>query len=209
MRVYHFLNARYGLEALTRRRLRISRILELNDPFEFLGVDLSDRDFRVAIRETKRELSEQNGVVCFSKTWKDPVLWSHYADKHRGVCLGFDVPNVWLHEVTYVEKRPPRPPTLDEAFMKHLLFSKFAHWYYEQEYRAFVHLDEEDEGHYFMDFSRQLKLKEVIVGDQSALTRAEVAAAIRGVGSRVVAFKARAGYTTFNVVRQLNQAMWA
>ena len=42
MHVYHFLCAKFGLEALRKRRLRVSRIMDLNDPFEFLGVDLSE-----------------------------------------------------------------------------------------------------------------------------------------------------------------------
>ena len=44
MRVYKFLNAKYGLEALKNRRLKIARISDLNDPFELLGVNLSDSD---------------------------------------------------------------------------------------------------------------------------------------------------------------------
>jgi hypothetical protein len=38
MRLYHFLNAEYGLLNIRHRRLKIARINELNDPFEFLGV---------------------------------------------------------------------------------------------------------------------------------------------------------------------------
>ena len=67
MRVYHFLNADHGLDDLRRRRLRISRIIELNDPFEFLGVDLSDRTFRQAFWETKRQLSKTKAL--FMTVW--------------------------------------------------------------------------------------------------------------------------------------------
>ena len=107
MRVYHFLNVDHGLDNLRHRRLRISRIIELNDPFEFLGVDLSDRTFRQAFWETKRQLSKTNGLLCFSKTWRNPVLWEHYADKHRGLCLGFDVPKALLEKIKYVKLRLP------------------------------------------------------------------------------------------------------
>ena len=88
MRVYHFINDKYGLKDLAERHLKIARIMEINDPFEFLGVDLSDRDFRRAMKETKEDLSKSNGLLCFSKNWKNPVLWGHYADKHRGIALG-------------------------------------------------------------------------------------------------------------------------
>lgn len=87
MFVYHFLNSHYGLEDIRERRLKISRIMELNDPFEFLGVDLSDRQFRKAMKKTKAQLSKTKGLLCFCKTWRNPLLWGHYADKRRGICL--------------------------------------------------------------------------------------------------------------------------
>ena len=46
MRVFHFRSVKYGLKSLEERRLKISRIHELNDPFEILGANLSNRDFR-------------------------------------------------------------------------------------------------------------------------------------------------------------------
>ncbi len=46
MRVYHFINEEYGLQSLERRRLKISRITETNDPFEFSSLDLSDASTR-------------------------------------------------------------------------------------------------------------------------------------------------------------------
>ncbi|MCI0427560.1 MAG: DUF2971 domain-containing protein [Nitrospiraceae bacterium] len=209
MLVYHFVNAHYGLDDLRNRRLKIARIMELNDPFEFLGVDLSDREFRRALRETKAELSTTKGILCFSKTWSNPVLWGHYADKHRGVCLGFEVPSSVLGKVEYVDSRLPRPDVLDEAFMKKLLFTKFSHWQYEQEYRVYVTLEEDIDGLYYSEFSGQLTLKRVIVGDQSSITRAEVSGALVDLGTQVEVFKARAGFRSFDVVRNKDETMWA
>ncbi len=208
MLVYHFLNANYGLDDLRNRRLKIARIMELNDPFEFLGVDLSDRQFRWALRETKAELSTTKGILCFSKTWTNPVLWGHYADKHRGICLGFEVPSSVLNKVEYVDSRFPRPDVLDEAFMKKLLLTKFSHWQYEQENRIYVALEEDIDGLYYSEFSDQLTLKRVIVGEQSSITRAEVSGALVDLGTQVEVFKARAGFRSFDVVRNKDKTMW-
>ena len=49
MRLYHFLNAEYGLLNIRHRRLKIARINELNDPFEFLGVATKSADLVAAI----------------------------------------------------------------------------------------------------------------------------------------------------------------
>ena len=44
MRVYKFLNAKWGLKALEDRRLKIARISDLNDPFALFGINLSNRE---------------------------------------------------------------------------------------------------------------------------------------------------------------------
>lgn len=31
------------------------------------------------------------GLLCFSEVWDSILLWSHYAEKHAGIVLGFDV----------------------------------------------------------------------------------------------------------------------
>ncbi len=208
MRVFHFLNEKFGLEDLAERRLKIARIMELNDSFEFLGVDLSDRAFRRAIKATKETLSKTRGLLCFSKNWQNPVLWGHYADKHRGICLGFDMPKIPPTKVDYVATRFPKPQNLDEAFMKKLLFTKFDPWEYEEEYRAYVSLDEEIEGLFYVDFSDSLVLRQVIVGDQSQLSRGQISAALGDLNKKVEVFKVRPAFTSFSVVRNKNNSLW-
>ena len=39
-RLYYYRNAEYGLKTLHDQRLRVSRIMELNDPFELLAPSL-------------------------------------------------------------------------------------------------------------------------------------------------------------------------
>ena len=44
------------------------------------------------------------GLVWFSANWNNPVQWSHYADHHRDLCLGFKV-TAQAHKVAYVSER--------------------------------------------------------------------------------------------------------
>lgn len=69
MRVFHFVNEEFGLEDLRRRRLKISTLKELNDPFDLFGIDLSDEDLRRAFRLMKDELSVNRCRLCFSRDW--------------------------------------------------------------------------------------------------------------------------------------------
>ena len=208
MLVYHYINVKHGLEDIRERRLKISRIMELNDPFEFLGADLSDPNFRRALQKTKADVSQTKGILCFSKTWRNPVLWSHYADKHRGLCLGFEVSDAILGKVEYVESRLHVPSKIDEEFIERILFTKFKHWEYEQEYRVYTELKEHIDGIYYSEFSEQIRLRKVIVGVRSTITRAQVHEALGPLRPEVETFKARAGFTKFEVVRQRNSTKW-
>jgi len=71
MRLYQYCSAKGAELALRGRRLKISRIHLLNDPFEFLGADLSDRDRRRALRATREQLGEHHGLLCLSDTWRN------------------------------------------------------------------------------------------------------------------------------------------
>lgn len=217
MRVYHFVNEEYGLEDLRRRRLKIATLNELNDPFELFGMVLSDEALRRALTVMKNKLSLTKGLLCFSRNWHNPVQWSHYAEKHKGLCLGFEMPDEQnLGRVTYSRKRLKveteqlLDPKLDiDIFMK-CLFTKYAHWRYENEVRHFVNLEERDseKNMYFVEFSDKLSLVEVIVGAESTVTRQTIREALGDLETRVNAFKARLAFKSFRVVRQRNPKLW-
>jgi hypothetical protein len=220
MRLYHFLNAKYGLQAIRRQRLKIARIDELNDPFEFLQVASSNPKTRARYQYVKRALSAYMGLLCFSENWRNPVQWSHYAQSHRGVCLGFDAAtSTGVSQVRYVEDRIS--PNLKAmrgdgpaavAHMLELLTLKFEHWHYEQEHRLFVELTDKDErsGLYFFDFDkkRDFKLSEIIVGAYSEISPEQISRALGRREGEVKAHKARLAFRTFEVVKQRNQDLW-
>lgn len=105
MRVYHFIGEKYGLQCLREKRMKVARISELNDPFEFMGVDLSNCELRQAMEKMKEDMSAKLGILCFSKIWDSPAQWAHYADGHKGLCLGFEVPDRLLTKIKYCDKR--------------------------------------------------------------------------------------------------------
>lgn len=90
-RAYHFISLQHGLDDLRRQHLKISRLDDLNDPFELWAIAQPDRRVRQALKNTKDEMAQQCGLLCFSLDWHNPLLWSHYADRHRGIALGFDI----------------------------------------------------------------------------------------------------------------------
>jgi hypothetical protein len=217
MRLYHLISAEYGLMALRKRRLRASRLTALNDPFELIGVDVSDPDVRRAMHAYKDKISITKGIHCFSRSWSNPVLWSHYADRHRGICLGFDVDDELTIRVTY-ERERLNPAELwkgneeqQQDFMQRILSTKFSHWSYESEVRVFVELaaPDQDTGFHFTDFSPRLALREVIVGGECDLTRAVLLEAVAEHSPSVRFFKARPAFKKFKVVRNRDERSWS
>lgn len=209
MRVYHFLSATWAIDDLKRARLKISRIDDLNDPFELLGAELPDPNHRRFFLETRKAIAQNHGVLCFSRGWRNPLVWSHYADKHRGLCLGFDIPDDHTKPIRYdAERLPSLIPRLlaggpdSEVLMRRILFTKFRDWKYETEVRVYTDLKDIDPstGHFFAEFSTDLSLKEVIFGPRFEGATAEVAKTVRTRFPEVTLIKARLAFKTFRVV---------
>lgn len=202
MRVYKFLTAHFALKSLYEKRLKISTIQDLNDPFELIPYDLSDKAQRWAFQSTRDQLAANRGILSFSADWHDPVIWAHYSDKHRGICLGFEVPEDIAKHVDYVTERLPfpteHPPILEHA--EAMLFTKFTNWKYEQEVRIWATLEEEEDGFYFKDFDDTLRLVEVIVGARCTVPRSAIVRALVPLTAEINFIKARAGFTKFAIV---------
>jgi len=131
MRAYKFLDEHFGLKSLREKRLKISTLPDLNDPFELLPYEMSDRNRRSALRETRDQLARNRGILCFSADWTDPVIWAHCSDKHRGLCLGFDIPDEKCSRVSYVVNRLPFPAKPALADGERLHSTKYINWKYE------------------------------------------------------------------------------
>lgn len=213
MRLYYFTSADYGLQAIRKRRLKVARISELNDPFELLVWSMRDRGQRQKMRDWKAQSNNDLGLLCLSTRWSNPLLWGHYGDKHKGMALGLEVdsPDL-LFKVDYVPRRMPFPVgrELDETDLKTILTTKFSAWKYETEHRVFCRLSDciKEGALFFEPFAETFKLREVIIGDQCVKSRAEVKAALGKHAEGVEAFKARPAFGSFRVVRNRDASLW-
>lgn len=178
-RLYHLTSAEYAISNIVFGRLKVARFSTLNDPFELLARASLQSHTRLGLLQNKNRIDHERGLLCFSEDWTDPVLWSHYGAKHRGICLGFDVKSGFAKKITYQENRlgdvAARDKT-DEQILDALLYTKFESWRYEQEWRALFNLaDLEIEGGlHFYKFDDNLKLTEVILGADCGLSVAAV-----------------------------------
>ncbi len=209
IRVYHLTSAEHAVSDIALSRLKVARFSDLNDPFELLALNFREREVRKVARDFKNAYDAHTGLLSFSADWNEPVLWSHYAAKHRGICLGFNVPRTALQEVEYEDERLRAelgdngdPLAISAELQTQLLKTKFCHWNYEQEYRRFVPLDSTaQEGRLnFVAFGPELELAEVILGPQCNHSLQSIRDLVASRYANVVAFQARLAFKWFSVV---------
>lgn len=82
MRLYHYLEAKWALDDIRRRRLKLSKIDDMNDPYEWKCVHALDAPSQWALDATEKEVVEKYSVVCYSRSWNNVLMWSHYGDRH-------------------------------------------------------------------------------------------------------------------------------
>jgi hypothetical protein len=208
MQLFNLTTAEFAISNIALRRIKISRIADLNDPFELLPINMRDKTLRAAARQTRDQIAETRGVICFSRDWSNPVLWSHYADKHRGIALGFEVTDRFAIPVTY-EKALSKieidqlmtaaDPSEDLGRM--LLATKFDDWRYEREFRVFVDLTQHksEGGLYFCYFDQHLALTSIILGARCEIPISQVRELVSAYPSKVHVKRARIAFTKFAV----------
>ncbi|WP_069660253.1 DUF2971 domain-containing protein [Arcticibacter eurypsychrophilus] len=105
-------------------------------------------------------INSKTRISCFTSENNNLLMWSHYADCYRGVCLGFETTQindsylVMLEEVKYSENFPK----LKSLTNIPLLTTKSTYWKYEKEFRL-INIG----GYNKIEFD-QTALKEVIIG---------------------------------------------
>ena len=99
---YHFLSSKNAIDDLKRKMIKVSTIGTLNDPYEFMPYKRYNYQKRQEFNKVFKAAKNRWGILCFSQTWEEQLLWAHYADKHKGIALGFEVPEDELKEVIYV-----------------------------------------------------------------------------------------------------------
>lgn len=173
MLVYKFYPPKYASEALKKGRFKVSPIDDLNDPFEYQSINMGDRSVRAWAANFRALVSKENtGIISFSKNWREPLMWAHYAESHKGMALGFEVVDRLLLGVEYISERITPPKDIDnnkesmEQLVTMLIKSKHENWKYEDELRLLRNLDscDREKGLFFAKWNHTTQLKEVVLG---------------------------------------------
>ncbi len=109
--------------------------------------------------ELNRDQSDKFEICCFSKNNNHLLMWSHYADSHKGLCIGIktiyednsnfiefdkikDIDKIKAKKVIYNSENKKTSPinyqNLTEVLLEQSLITKSLHWQYEEEYRTIL-----------------------------------------------------------------------
>jgi hypothetical protein len=178
-------NLDHTLDILLNERLYCSPYLELNDPFEGLfsaSIHIPPRErakypfFRLpdSLKVTKSvddlpyDSKDRVRICSLSASPSDILLWSHYADGHKGIAIEIDALGLEaiIHEVKYADVLPQYSYTLlGMPTPEELLTHKTQHWKYEAEHRV---LCEEP----FLDVAG--KIRRVLLGSRISRLHGEL-----------------------------------
>lgn len=110
----------YGVGYFDDPTFRLSRLNELNDPFEadlssninkfydFASKTITDGNGGDVITplDVQRHIKSAMEIVCiisFSETCRNLLMWAHYSNAHTGICL--EVENDWSESKSYLSDK--------------------------------------------------------------------------------------------------------
>lgn len=97
--------------------------------------------FNKSINKTLEGIISSSGICCFSQVYDNILMWSHYTDSHKGVCLKYDITKdsdffVTPVVVNYQKKYEQlNYITEQDKIVDKLISAKSLDWEYEKEIR--------------------------------------------------------------------------
>ena len=139
------------LKAIEQAYIFCASFRDLNDPMEgfwrstgTLRKRTGYQRFRVEINLNKTQL----GICSFSEVHDHELMWAHYADQFRGICIRYDLSqllaklgkNATFVRMFYNERTPLMHSTDTDSheLARRALSSKSYRWLYEREWRLFA-----------------------------------------------------------------------
>lgn len=151
-------NFQFFIDILINERMFASKFTDLNDPMEGFYKFSSANCDRQIIKDIWNNKS-QIRILSLSKSYKNPLMWSHYADGHQGIVIGVELSddiekvNVNYNKNSFFLDKTKNISSRELA--KKILTIKYEPWYYEEEVRIFTTNDK-----CFVP----VKIKEIILG---------------------------------------------
>lgn len=153
--LYKYVSLNRVSDILDNHRLYLSDGTNFNDPFEITVTNKKEHRIRHI---------EGLHILSLTNSYRNKLIWSHYTDSHKGVCLTVQVPNHLVYPICYSTKRIFEDSDIDNIISlsttkckknvkndfsqlsknKKIAFIKDRKWSYEKEYRVVFDKNDED-----------------------------------------------------------------
>ncbi len=185
LRLYKFVNKETFIKIVETKSLKFTYPQNFNDPFDcsvdriefkivenlcaLVKADLeeltrifgkqlkyfSEKDFEQYYKSSVIQKIEETAITCFSLNNLNQLMWAHYADKHQGVCLVYDLKlnenpfiDITYEKLNFGKVNYDTPNKLNYLEDKYasigaLLNSKSKDWEYESEFRISAMVNED------------------------------------------------------------------
>lgn len=184
--LYKYVSLNRVVDILDNHRLYLSDGTNFNDPFEITVAD-----------KKKHEIRHIKGlhILSLTSSYRNKLIWSHYTDSHKGVCLTVKVPKHLVYPICYSTKRLYEDSDIDNIISssrkntkknvnkdfsalsknKKIAYIKDKKWIYEKEYRIVFDKDDEsslicEDGKWFMS----VKISNIYLGVNFNKNKAEI-----------------------------------
>ena len=118
------------------------------DAFIDALVSWVETNFKMILDQHLHAIKNMYNVCCFSSELDEDLMWSHYADSHRGYCIQYDFKSLGLLDdrvqllfpVIYQDSPSVEIEDLDAvdgSLVMYALTLKNTKWSYEKEWRSF------------------------------------------------------------------------
>lgn len=167
---YYSDESKYAISNLKKNLITFTPVESLNDPFEGYGyysINLSKEEEKYwdsinakdtpgyisnDIIERYKEVIDFNyRVFSLTKTYDNPLLWAHYANSHKGFCVGYNKNSILSTDsrlnfgnILYQEQLFNIEDINSEDELYKILLVKSRHWKYEKEWRAIYKINQND-----------------------------------------------------------------
>lgn len=94
--LYKYIGIKYALDIIENQWLYLSDGTDFNDPF----------DVTVTNSNTyKIEHVSGLRILSLTNSYQNKLMWSHYTEAHKGMCLTVEVPKRLVYPMCYISKR--------------------------------------------------------------------------------------------------------
>ncbi len=184
--LYKYVPLNRVADILDNHRLYLSDGTNFNDPFE---ITVTDK------KKHKTRHIEGLHILSLTNSYRNKLIWSHYTESHKGVCLTVKVPNHLVYPICYSTKRIYEDSDIDTIISssviitkksvdkdfsaldknKKIAYIKDKKWLYEKEYRIVFDKDDEsdliyEDGKWFMS----VKISNIYLGVNFDKNKSEI-----------------------------------